>query len=520
MEDLVYKYVLQNAVKYEGKANIGSAIGKIISENPDLKNDMKSLSSIVSKLVKKVNSMKVEEQIKELENIAPELLHEKKKVEERRLPELPNVKDKVVLRIAPNPNGPLHIGHARMIILNDEYTKLYDGKLILRFDDTDPKNENKKPMKEAYGWAEHDLKWLNVNYSRVERASARLEKYYNFFEQLISKDMAYVCTCEQEAWSELVRTKRKACPCRSLSTNENAKRWQDMLSGKYKEGEAVGRLKTSIYEDDPALVDWPTFRIVEQEHPLEKRFKVWPMLDFASAYDDHDFGVTHILRGKDLLASEFKQKILYNYLKWNYPETLVYGKFVTSEEMIISKSKIAQGIKDGIFTGYDDPRLALLRAFKRRGIQPKAIRNYILSLGVTQHETSVDLDILFAENRKLIDGNEFYVSKTDFERMEDGKLNRLMDCCNFIKKGNTFTFDSLEYEKFKDVKNKGLTLHYVSAENNVNVKVVMDDGSIVKGLGESTLVNLKVNDLIQAERRFFCKLDKIENDVYEFWFTH
>src|SRR3989338_9753094 len=108
---------------------------------------MKSLSSIVSKLVKKVNSMKVEEQIKEVENIAPELLHEKKKVEERRLPELPNVKDKVVLRIAPNPNGPLHIGHARMIILNDEYTKMYKGKLFLRFDDTDQKNPNKRPWK-------------------------------------------------------------------------------------------------------------------------------------------------------------------------------------------------------------------------------------------------------------------------------------------------------------------------------------------------------------------------------------
>ena len=337
-----------------------------------------------------------------------------------------------------------------------------------------------------------------------------------------------------------------------------------MLSGKYKEGEAVGRLKTSIYKEDPALVDWPTFRIVDNpDHPFEKKAKVWPMLDFASAYDDHDFGITHILRGKDLVSSEFKQKILYNYLKWNYPNTLVYGKFVTSEEMIISKSKINEGLKSGKYIGYDDPRLAVLRAYKRRGIHPKAVRNYMLSLGVSQHETTVDLDILFTENRKLIDteanryflvenpvkieidgfegrevslklhpdilergyrkflvSNKVFISKKDFDSLEDGKLNRLMDCCNFIKKGKAFIFHSLNYEQFKDTKNKGINIHYAPFENNFKFEVFKDDGSVLKGIGESNLINVKVNDIIQAERRFFCRLDSKEGNLYKFWFTH
>jgi glutamyl-tRNA synthetase len=564
MKDLIYKYVLQNAAKYDGKANAGSIIGKVIGDKPELKNDMKSLGREIAEAVKKVNVMKLSDQIAELQKIAPELLEEKKIVEDKRLPPLVNVKGKVVMRLAPNPNGPLHIGHARMIILNDEYTKMYNGELILRFDDTDPKNDNKKPMKEAYAWAEEDLKWMNVKYDRIERASSRLDKYYKFFEELIGKDVAYVCTCEQEAWSELVRTKRKACPCRSLSISDNLKRWHDMLSGKYKEGEVVGRLKTSIYEDDPALVDWPTFRLVDNpEHPFETRAKVWPMLDFASAYDDHDFGITHILRGKDLVSSEFKQKILYNYLNWKYPETMIYGKFVTKEDMVISKSKINEGMKSGKYIGYDDPRLAVLRAFKRRGIQAKAIRNYMLALGVSQSETTVDLDILFNENRKLIEneanryflvedpmlidiigmkgaeiklklhpqipekgfrkyiaGSKYYITKTDFENLGDGKVHRLMDCCNFTKKGKEFVFHSFDYESFRDSSNKGMIIHYVPFENTVKFEVLMDNGTKINGLAETELINVKVDDIIQAERRFYCRLDAIDKGMYKFFFTH
>src|SRR3989338_1874081 len=113
MNELVYKYDLQNAIKYEVKANSGAIIGKVLSEKPELKENIKTLGKEVAEIVKKVNSMKLEKQIEELQNIAPELLEEKKTVEERILPKLPNVSKRVVLRIAPYPSGPLHIGNAK-----------------------------------------------------------------------------------------------------------------------------------------------------------------------------------------------------------------------------------------------------------------------------------------------------------------------------------------------------------------------------------------------------------------------
>src|SRR3989338_1750037 len=115
MDQLIYKHALYNAIHYEGKANTGSVIGRVLSENPEFKMDMKSLGKKISEVIKMVNSMKLEKQIQELEKIAPELLKEEKKIEERVLPPLPNVRGHVTLRVAPYPSGPLHIGNAKTI---------------------------------------------------------------------------------------------------------------------------------------------------------------------------------------------------------------------------------------------------------------------------------------------------------------------------------------------------------------------------------------------------------------------
>jgi len=555
LKSKILQYTLHNAVSYGGKANIGTVLGKVLGENPDLRGKVTDVRKTVEEVIKEVNKLKLEDQKKQLEKTG---FVEEKKIEEKGLPELPAaVKGKVVMRMAPNPNGPLHIGHARMVVVNDEYVKKYNGALILRFDDTDPKNPTKQPMLEAYKMIEDDLKWIGVDYQRVERASGRLQIYYQYFEKILSHGHAYVCTCKQEEWSDLVRKSDGECPCRNLSVKENLERWKKMLLWKFKEGQAVGRMKTH-QEDDPAIRDWVTFRIIDDpEHPLvDKKFKVWPMLDFASAIDDFEFRITHIVRGKDLMISEKRQRILYDYMGWKYPVTKVYGKFMTTEDMVVSKSKIVEGIKKGVYTGFDDPKLALLLAFKRRGILPQAIRNYIVNMGLNENETNVDLEILFSENRKLIDktadrymavivpveidisepvkksglkeaeikyhpdkkefrkiavGNKVFISGEDLKNLK-GKEVRLIDLFN-VKLDKKSSYSKNQEFGFDTKK-----IQWV-AEDNIKIKIISPDG-VKEGLGEKHLLKLKENQVIQLLRIGFVRVDKVEDGLVTFYFAH
>ncbi len=550
MKDIILKHALLNAQQY-GKAEMGAVIGKVIAENPEAKNEIVELKKEISETVAAVNKMSKQQIEKELKKFGK--IEKPKKVEEHLKP-LPNaVKGKVVMRMAPNPNGPLHIGHARMIILNDEYTKKYKGKLFLRFDDTDPKNPNKRPWREAYKMIEDDLLWLGVKWHKTFRASERLEVYYKYFEKVLQKGWGYVCTCPQEEWANLVRINRGQCPCASNGNDKNLQLWEQMLAGEFKEGQAVGRMKTSRDISDPAVLDWVTFRVVDEpQHPFVKDKKVWPMLDFASAIDDYEFKITHIIRGKDLIISEVRQKILYDYFGWKYPETLVYGKLLTTDEMILSKSKIVEGIKKGLFTGFDDPRLALLMAFRRRGIQPKAIRNYIVNLGVHESETNVDLNILYDENKKIIDAksNRYFfvgepiqinldrlpmkkvlaptypgkrtyrkipVSKKIFVDKIDLIANRekevrLMHFCNLILNENA---------KVTGKANKGgiPKIHW-APEKNLKVKLIMNNGKEIEGICEPEVEKVKVNDTIQFERIGFVRCDENSKKSRVFYFAH
>ncbi|MEN6293244.1 MAG: glutamate--tRNA ligase family protein, partial [Methanobacterium sp.] len=138
LEDLLYKYALMNAVKHKGTAQIGAVIGSIMSSHAEFRSQAKEVSKLAGQVVGKVNSMDPETQTSELEKRGG-LVEKEKKVEQKGLVDLPDVKGEVVLRFAPNPSGPLHIGHARAAVLNNEYVKRYGGKLVLRIEDTDPR---------------------------------------------------------------------------------------------------------------------------------------------------------------------------------------------------------------------------------------------------------------------------------------------------------------------------------------------------------------------------------------------
>ena len=414
-DTMLWHMAIQNAIEYSGKAAPGSVIGRLMSIRQDLRQYGKVLSPLIAQKVAQANKLASDEGLDYLrgilENEAPELLEEREKqVKREGLPELPNaVKGKVVLRFAPNPNGPLSFGHARGIIINGEYAREYDGELILRFDDTD--TTVKPPLVEAYDIIQHESEWLlGFKPHRVVIASDRIEEYYRHVDLMIDGDFGYVCQCSAEEFREF-RVSKTNCPCRKYEVNYNKQLWNKMLDGTFKPGDAVVRVKTDMTLKNPALRDWPALRIqdtISNPHPRENigsKYRVWPLLDFQSAVEDHLQGVTHIIRGKDLMDSTRKQTLLYGHFGWEYPETMYWGRVKVHEWGGFSTSQMRKDIEDGKFSGWADPRLPTIAGLSGTGIQASALRNFWIELGVTQKDIAVPLATLYSHNIKVIDDN-------------------------------------------------------------------------------------------------------------------
>ena len=411
--NLIRHMAIQNAIEYEGKANPGSVIGRIMGMNADLRPHGKTLSPMISKAVVEANSLAGSQGVEHLRGIleeeAPHLLEERQKKERRvGLPELANAENgKVVLRFAPNPNGPLSFGHARGIVINGSYAKKFDGELILRFDDTD--TSVKPPLIEAYQQIPEEAEWLlGFPPHRIVVASDRMEHYYEYAEMMLERGFGYVCTCSAESFREL-RVAKSECPCRNQESEYNMELWNKMLDGTFKPGDSVVRVKTGMDLKNPALRDWPALRMqdtVKNPHPRKEigsKYRVWPLLDFQSAVEDYLQGVTHIIRGKDLMDSTRKQTLLYQHFGWNYPETMYWGRVKVHEWGGFSTSQMRRDIEAGLFEGWDDPRLPTISALKKRGITSEALRQFWIELGVTQKDISVPLATLYSHNTKIID---------------------------------------------------------------------------------------------------------------------
>jgi len=555
MDTVIEKYCLKNALDHQGKANVKAVFSKIVIEIPEAKKNVKKWMKKVEQVVKKINRLSLVEQTEKLEELAPELLI--KHVEKKKELELPNVKGRVIMRYAPNPNAGMHIGNARAALLNDYFVKKYGGTFILRYDDTDPKNEKKKPNKQAYKQIKKDLEWLGVKIGRVEYASKRLKRYYEVFDQLLKKNKAYVCTCDPESWRERKRN-GIACPCRYQSIYENRRKWKMMLFGDYKEGQAVARIKTNIKYKDPAQRDWACFRIVDKpNHPITRnKFIVWPLLDFASAVDDYDHKTTHILRGQDLKISELRQKWLYNYMHWTYPITITYGHLGFETGSTFSKSQMREGISSGKYSGWDDPQLPMLASYKRRGFMPEAIRQIILDQGITGGKINLSEDALIAANKSLIDfitprynfvpnphrvelknvpvknvtfhnhptnkdlgvrtitiSKYAYISGDDVKNLRRGVVVRLKDFGNF----KVITKKVLKYYSNQDILKNISKIQWVSGKP-AKVEVLMPNGDKVSGYGESVLKKMKLGKLCQFVRFGFVRKDS--NKPLTFVFGH
>jgi glutamyl-tRNA synthetase len=563
-KETIEAYALENALSHGGKANPGAVIKSLFTEGLK-KENIKDIVPQVNEIIEKINSLPQDKQTEKFNSSKSKI---KKRERREGLPDLPNAeKGNVVMRIAPFPSGPLHIGNTRQLILNDEYAKMYDGKLILVLDDTI--GSEAKPIEpEAYRLIEEGVSWIGAKVDKkIIRKSDRLQKYYDYAEELIKKGYMYVCSCTQEEMRNL-RVKGIECGCRRLPGTEQLQRWKGMFKPEAKQGDFTVRLKTSMQAPDPAFRDRVMFRISEREHPLVKnKYKVWPLLEFAFAIDDHLLGVTHIIRGIDLVMETKVEKFIWDIFKWEHPETIHTG-FLAIQGIKLSKSKGSREVRSGEYIGWDDPRTWSLQSLKTRGIQPEAIREFILNLGLTKANSTIAIDVLYALNKKFLEkvhryffvpnptkihvkgspefesslplhpteniGNRkyntkqhFYVPKKDLDLSEEGNF-RLMHLLNF--KADKLSFGKKDFHFLSSDPDQKLNVKFVqwlpaddkNEKDLIKTTIRMPDSSTITGLAEANITKLKKDEVIQFERFGFVKLKKLDKKTRtaEFWFAH
>ncbi len=557
LEETARKYALQNAVLHGGKASPGAVIGKIMAEMPEMRQRSAEVMEVVKGVVAAVNSMDPEVQKRELEGMAPELLERKKKEKREGLPALEGVgNDGVVMRFAPNPSGPLHIGHSRVVILNDEYVKRYGGRFIVRMEDTNPA----KVYPDAYDMIPEDMDWLGAKVHRYVIQSDRFDIYYKVARELLESGYAYMCDCNQDEWREK-KAHRVACPHREQPVEKNMEMWDRMFSGAYDEGEVSFVIKTDINHPNPALRDFVALRVVERPHPRTgEKYRVYPLMNLSVAVDDHYLGLTHVLRGKDHQNNTFRQEYIFNYMGWKIPHYIHYGR-VRIEGAQLSTSSMKEGITEGRYSGWDDVRLGTLRTLKRRGIRPEAIRKYWVDAGVKEVDIQFSWENLFAFNREIIEpGAERYFFVADPIRLEiagadeikgeapilpdrpergyrnyDLRANggtivvhvpardvegahgifRLKDLCNVEIDGNRGTYAGNDLSA---VRNGARIIHWVP-DGSIPGRLLMPDGETLTGLVEPAIMNTVV-DMVQFERMGFARLERKEKDGITAIFAH
>ncbi|HII38515.1 TPA: glutamate--tRNA ligase [Candidatus Micrarchaeota archaeon] len=396
LDEVVRKHALKNAFDY-GKAQPGSVIAKVVAELPDCKADMKSTMAVVVKGVAEVNALSRAQVESEVSGYSfPE------KKQRDWLPELEWALGgaEVNTRIAPNPSGYAHMGHAKQAILGDEYARKYGGKFWLRFEDTDPRT--KKPVPEFYELILEDLEWLGCKIYKVVKQSERLLIYYDYCERLMRAGKAYVCTCAKEEMQKN-RLEARACACRGQSSSHALLEWKKMLDGAYAEGGAVVRIKTEVDHPNSSIRDWVMLRIVDEAHPVTgKKYRVWPLYNFAAAIDDHEMDITLVTRGKEHELNAIKQGYAYAAFGWTQPHSIETG-VLKIRGGLEHKSDIRDAIARGELSGWDDPRAPTLRGMKARGIDPRAIRDYIISCGVGKNDSYLDEAKLDSFNRKYVE---------------------------------------------------------------------------------------------------------------------
>jgi len=310
--------------------------------------------------------------------------------------DIKNVKNdgKVITRFPPEPNGYLHIGHAKSICLNFGIARDYNGKCNLRFDDTNPEKEDQ----EYIDAIKKDVQWLGFEWSELKHASDYFEQLHDFAVQLINADKAFVCSLDAEE----IRKQRGTLtepgiesPFRNRSIDENLDLFARMRAGEFKEGEHVLRAKIDMAAGNINLRDPVLYRIKFASHPKTgDKWCIYPMYDYTHCISDALENITH-----SLCTLEFEDhRPLYDWVldelkTISHPQQIEFAR-MSVEYTISSKRKLNLLVTENHVDGWDDPRMPTLSGMRRRGITPESIRDFCDRIGITKKDAFIEMSVL------------------------------------------------------------------------------------------------------------------------------
>lgn len=303
--------------------------------------------------------------------------------------------DKVCTRFPPEPNGYLHIGHAKSICLNFSTAAKYGGKCNLRYDDTNPVKEDVEYVDSI----EEDVRWLGFQWDKRLWASDYFDTMYEAAVELIKKGKAFVCDLNGDEIKEYRGTLKepgKESPYRNRSVEENLRLFEEMKEGKYKDGEKVLRAKIDMASPNINMRDPIIYRIAHVSHHNTKdKWCIYPMYDFAHPIEDAIEGITH-----SICTLEFEDhRPLYDWVLkevgwWPAPPQQIEFARLNLTNTVMSKRYLKAMVEEGVVEGWDDPRMPTIAGIRRRGYTPEAVRNFCEAIGVAKANSTVDISLL------------------------------------------------------------------------------------------------------------------------------
>ncbi|MDA4126071.1 MAG: glutamate--tRNA ligase [Thaumarchaeota archaeon] len=551
---IIEKAALVNAAKHGGKADAGAVIGRVLAELPKLRSDPARATGEVRAALKRLNAMSQSEQERLLSEKYPESAAPQEREGRVGLPALPNaLKGKTAFRLPPEPSGFMTVGHAMAFTINYLYKVEYDGKLWLRFEDTNPR----KVAPEYYESFRRGIGWLSIICDFEKNVSDDMDLIYEHGRKLLEMGNAYACSCD-EAKVKRLRFEGTACEHRENSVEVNLRIWGELLSKKHEQGSYVIRFKGDMKSPNYSLRDTNLFRIINYPHPLTgEKYNLWPTYDLANAVEDEVCGITHVLR-----SSEFRnelQQLIRDALKFRRLEVIQFSRF-NFRGTPVAKRLLRPLVEKKLVTGWDDPRMPTVDGLRRRGILPEAIREFTLQVGYTKTEHEYDWSILLSINRKLLDPvskriffvpdpvdlmvegapkrtvnlafhpqknlgsrsisteGRFYLPAADLKAIKNGSVFRLMDLYN-VELTSVDPNPSARYAGDELIQGSKKVQWVTHSNKEVHVLVpgplflegdVFNEQSLseVRGYSEVAVADTKIGDIVQFPRFGFCRLDE------------